>query len=68
MGNENFYNNYLNNSYSLKLVNQDEEKQTYNYFVKNFKKNLPKYKDAAILDIGIGDGQTLKTLKVRLLA
>jgi predicted TPR repeat methyltransferase len=37
--------------------------QYFEYFVKNFGKFLPKDKKAAILDIGVGNGRTLRTLK-----
>jgi SAM-dependent methyltransferase len=63
MNTENFYNNYLNNSYNQPLLNQDESRQYHDYFINNFKLFLPKEKKAHILDIGIGNGRTLKTLK-----
>lgn len=63
MSSEKFYNNYLHNSYNQTLSNQDESGQYKDYLVKNFKEFFPRDKDGPILDIGVGNGRTLRALK-----
>ncbi len=64
MNSKQFYNNYLQNSYNQVLLNQDEEKQYQRYLIKNFNSFFPKEKTAHILDIGVGNGRTLRALKL----
>jgi len=64
MSSENFYNNYLQNSYNQVLLNQDEDKQYQRYLIKNFNSFFPKEKTARILDIGVGNGRTLRAFKL----
>lgn len=60
---ENFYNNYLRNSYNKTQRNSDEDLQYKSYLIKNFREFLPRNRGAHILDIGIGDGKTLRAMK-----
>lgn len=63
MTQENFYNNYLRGDYSESSPKKDEYAQYKEYIVQNFFSVLPKNKRGRILDIGIGNGETLQALK-----
>lgn len=60
---EDFYNNYLQNSYNKARSDWDENRRYKDYLIKNFRKFLPKDKNSYILDIGIGDGATLSAIR-----
>jgi 2-polyprenyl-3-methyl-5-hydroxy-6-metoxy-1,4-benzoquinol methylase len=60
---ETFYNNYLQNSYYKVQNNWDDDRQYRGYLIKNFLEFFPKDKKSNVLDIGIGDGKTLRAFK-----
>lgn len=63
MNTEKFCSIYIKDSYDRPLPNQDKDRQYMDYFIKNFKSFLPREKNSHVLDIGIGNGKTLKVFK-----